>query len=173
MLTDTLLHVLYDLAQSRFLVLFACIFLGLGAQIVPPFRPRADGQARFRTLIPIPLGVVLGVGNLIYGTELSANFIHRYGMQGQATVTGSYDTGNSYNDQRVMGHNVLIRTADAKTVETSFTDADFNVYPPANGVYYPQQGDIFNVSYIASFPQDFIIISNDDSPWARRLAASN
>lgn len=68
-----------------------------------------------------------------------------------------------------MGHNVLIKTTDAKTIETSFTDADFNVYPPANAVTYPQQGDVFNVSYLATFPQDFVIISNDDSPWAHDL----
>jgi hypothetical protein len=169
MLTDTFLHLLYTLVQWRFLALFACIFLGLGAQIVPPFRPRADGQARFRTLIPIPLGVVLGVGNVIYGTELSANLIHRFGAQGQATVTGSYETNTSYNDRPVKGHNVLIKTADAGTIATNFTDMDFNVYPPANGVYYPQQGDVFNVSYLRNFPQDFVIISNDDSPWARAL----
>ena len=49
-------------------------------------------------------------------------------------------------------------------------DDDFNVYPPQNGVYYPQEGDVFNVSYIERFPQDFIISSNDDSPWAKSLS---
>jgi hypothetical protein len=169
MLTDAILHLLYNVAQWRFFLLFACILLALAAQALPPFRPRADGQARFRSLIPIPLGVLLGVGNVIFGPDWSTTLVHRFGAQGQATVTGSFDTGNSYNDRRVMGHNVLIKTADARTIETSFTDADFNVYPPANGVYYPQQGDVFNVSYIARFPQDFVIISNDDSPWARSL----
>jgi hypothetical protein len=48
--------------------------------------------------------------------------------------------------RRVMGHNVLIKTADARTIETSFDYDDFNVYPPKNGVYYPQEGDAFNVS---------------------------
>jgi hypothetical protein len=45
-----------------------------------------------------------------------------------------------------MGHNVLIKTADARTIETSFDYDDFNVHPPKNGVYYPQEGDAFNVS---------------------------
>jgi hypothetical protein len=45
-----------------------------------------------------------------------------------------------------MGHNVLIKTADARTIETSFDHDDFNVHPPKNGVYYPQEGDAFNVS---------------------------
>ncbi len=169
MLTDTLLHVLYTLVQWRFLVLPACVLLALAAQGLPPFRRGADGKGRFRAMLPIPLGVVLGVGNLVYGTEISTNLVHRFGAQGQATVTGSYDTNDFYNDQRVRSHNVLIRTTDARTIEARFTDADFNVYPPANGVYYPQQGDVFNVSYIASFPQDFVIISNDDSPWAHAL----
>ncbi|WP_024509870.1 hypothetical protein [Bradyrhizobium sp. ARR65] len=169
MLTDAILHILHTLAQWRFLALFACIMLSLAAPSLPPFRPRADGQARFRSLIPLPLGIALGIGNLIFGPDVSAVLVHRFGTQGQATVTGSYDTGNSYNDRRVMGYKVLIKTADERTIQTSFEDDDFNVYPPANGVYYPQPGDVFNVSYIESFPEDFIIISNDDSPWAHAL----
>jgi hypothetical protein len=38
-----------------------------------------------------------------------------------------------------------------------------------NGVYYPQEGDAFNVSCIEHFSQDFISSSNDDSPWAKSL----
>ena len=92
-----------------------------------------------------------------------------FGVQGQATVTGSYATGSTFNDRQVMGHDVLIKTSDGKTVETSFEDDDFNVYPPANSVIYPQEGDQFNVSHLQRFPQDFVIISNDDSPWAKGL----
>jgi hypothetical protein len=99
--------------------------------------------------------------------------IHRYGVRGEATVTGTYSTNTSYNDRQVMRHNVLIKTTATQTVESSFEDDDFNVYPPADGVYYPQDGDMFNVSYIKSYPQDFIIISDDDSPWAKSLPCSD
>jgi hypothetical protein len=85
-------------------------------------------------------------GQSRFRPQLSAELIHWFGAEGQATITGSFDTGISYNDRRVMGHNVLIKTADARTIETSFDYDDFNVYPPKNGVYYPQEGDAFNVS---------------------------
>lgn len=169
MLTDWILHILYTLGQWRFLMLPACIMLSLLALSLPVFQPRPGGKELYRAFLPILIGVLLGVGNLIWGPDLSAVLVHRFGTQGQATVTGTFDTGNSYNNRRVMGYNVLINTRDRRTIETSFEDDDFNVYPPANGVYYPQQGDRFNVSYIGSFPKDFIIISNDDSPWARAL----
>jgi hypothetical protein len=34
-------------------------------------------------------------------------------------------------------------------------------------------GDHFNVQYLKAFPQDFIIVSNDDSPWAAHLRCSD
>jgi hypothetical protein len=64
---------------------------------------------------------------------------------------------------------VLLRTADDKVVETSFEDDDFNIYPPKNSVVYPGIGDHFTVYYLRRFPQDFVIVDNDDSPWATAL----
>jgi hypothetical protein len=165
MLTDAILHVLYTSARGRFFM--------MPVFILGPFIALWGNHRCLRLLailLAVPLGIIFGIANLVAGPQLLAALIHRYGAEGQATVTGSFDAGNSYNDRRVMGHNVLIKTADAQTIETSFADDDFNVYPPQNGVYYPQEGDVFNVSYIERFPQDFIIISNDDSPWAKSLS---
>jgi hypothetical protein len=68
---------------------------------------------------------------------------------------------------------VQIKTADGKITETSFDDDDFNQYPVANTFIVPQPGDKFNVRYLSTFPQDFVIITNDDSPWARGLACNS
>jgi hypothetical protein len=67
---------------------------------------------------------------------------------------------------------VLIRTVDGKVVETGFEDDDFNVYPPHNSVIYPGPGDEFSVRYVQRWPQDFIIIADDDSPWVHGLRCS-
>ena len=169
MLSDTLQHIVYTIVRWRFFLL--PVFIVVPLFLLSPRLVTKDAGCLgcLGTLIALPLCILIGIVNIIFGTEISARLIHRFGVQGQATVTGTFNTGNSYNDRQVMGHNVLIKTADTQTVETSFEDDDFNVYPPANGVYYPQDGDIFNVSYIKSYPRDFIIISNDDSPWARSL----
>ena len=37
----------------------------------------------------------------------------------------------------------------------------------------PRPGEKFNVRYLLSFPRDFVIITNDDSPWARGLACNS
>jgi hypothetical protein len=165
--TDTALHVLHTLASWRFFLV--PVFIGGPILAIVSSAGSTSGRRRMWRILAIPTGVVLGIGNLIFGPELSATLIHRYGNQGQAIVTGSFDTGNVYNDRRVMGHNVLIRTANGQTVETRFEDDDFNVYPSDNDVYYPQEGDHFNVSYLEGYPSDFIIIADDDSPWAKAL----
>jgi hypothetical protein len=170
MLTDTALHVLHALVSWRFFLVPVFIMVPVFAMVA-----RAGSASRrglVWSILAIPIGVVLGVGNVIAGPELSATLIHRFGNQGQAILTGSFDTGNVYNDRRVMGHNVLIRTTNGQTIETRFEDDDFNVYPQDDSVYYPQEGDRFNVSYLERYPSDFVIISDDDSPWAKALRCS-
>lgn len=169
MLTDTFLHILYTVVRWRFFLLPVFIVAPLIIASPRLVGPKVGCFGCLGSVIAIPFSIILGIANVIAGPDLSALVIHRFGVQGEATVTGTYNTGSSYNDRQVMGHRVLIKTADGQTIETSFEDDDFNVYPPANGVYYPGDSDIFNVSYIKSYPQDFIIISDDDSPWARGL----
>jgi hypothetical protein len=75
--------------------------------------------------------------------------------------------GIQYHD--VVGYHVLLKAADDKVVETSFEDDDFNIYPSKNAVIYPGVGDHFTVYYLRRFPDDFIIVDDDDSPWATAL----
>jgi hypothetical protein len=162
---DTILHAVCIVVRWRFFLVPVFILMPLLS--IASVQP--GGRGIWRPLVMIPLGIILGIGNVLAGPDLAAVLIHSFGMQAQATVTGTYATGSIYNDRQVMGHNVLIRTSDGQNVETSFEDDDFNVYPPANGVTYPQDGDQFNVSHLKGYPADFVIISNDSSPWARSL----
>lgn len=160
-------HVVMDppLRASAFLARWR--FLVLPAFIVLPILLKALGFVRF--VWHIPVFVLFAVGNIIFGTEVNTLLIYQFGAAGRATITGSYPTSTQYNNHNVRGYNVLIRTADRQVVETSFEDDDFNVYPPRNRVTYPDQGDEFSVRYVQSWPQEFIIIADDDSPWARGL----
>jgi hypothetical protein len=120
----------------------------------------------------IPVGLLLFI-NFFTGSYVNAVLLHRVGEIGEAKVTGIHATGTRYNDQRVTRHDVLLRTRDGKVVETSFRDDDFNIYPSHNRVTYPQAGDEFHVSYLRHFPGAFVIITNDDSPWAGHLNCAN
>ena len=64
----------------------------------------------------------------------------------------------------MIGYDVLIRTADGRTFDSSFEDDDFNVYPHHNATAYPGEGDEFTVRYLQRLPADFIILGEDDSP---------
>lgn len=159
-LIDPLLHVIFFLARWRFFVLVAFVL----APIILTGLSRGGGKLWVGLLIPV--GVIAGVVNLIFGMGLSAVLIDHLGVEGQAKITDTFATSTTYNERRVMGHHVLIRTADGSVVEARFDDDDFNIYPPRNSVIYPQDGDEFSARYIQHFPKDFIIVTNDDSPWA-------
>jgi hypothetical protein len=105
----------------------------------------------------------------IFGHGINSRLIHWAGKPGKAEVISSYRTSTRYNNHDVIGYRVLIRTQEGKVIQTGFADDDFNVYPSHNSVSYPQQGDRFNVRYLEHFPGSFIIITNDDSPWALAL----
>ncbi|WP_133646454.1 hypothetical protein [Paraburkholderia flava] len=159
------LHMMWTLASWRFYLMPAGVvfFMFFGALL----------RRRLRHMLwIIPLGIALVVLNLVVGVDVSVRLVHRFGEQGQATIVGRYGTSTVYNHHHVIGYNVLVRTADGKIVETSFEDDDFNVYPPHNATTYPQRGDEFTVRYPAGFPHDFVIVSDDDSPWARQLNCS-
>jgi hypothetical protein len=164
-MTDTILHVLCAVVRWRFFLIPVFILVPL----LSIASVQQGGRGIWRPLVMIPLGIILGISNVLAGPDLAAVLIHDFGVQAPATVTGTYATGNIYNDRQVMGHNVLIKTADGSTIEANFEDDDFNVYPPANSVTYPQDGDQFNVSHLKGYPANFVIISNDDSPWANSL----
>jgi hypothetical protein len=107
--------------------------------------------------------------NIFIGSGLAANILYRTGEKGTATITGSHDTGSRYNNRRVRAHNVLIKTSENNVVESYFEDDYFIVYPWANQVRYPGPNIAFTVHYLRSFPEDFVIVSDDDSPWASLL----
>jgi hypothetical protein len=165
---DLVLHVVHKMALWRWWLLPILIVGSLAvARAVNAHRLSVGRGARRFWLAPVC--ILLGVLNFIFGTDLSARLIHRFGKVGQAVITDSYATGVEYNDHDVVGYNVLLKTADGRTVETRFQEDDFNVYPPHNAVSYPGVGDHFNISYLPAFPKDFIIIGDDDSPWALGL----
>ncbi|WP_158817121.1 hypothetical protein [Methylocapsa sp. S129] len=158
---DILAHILFLMAKHRFLFVplsFAIAF-GLGW----PLSRLIGRHARVFALV-----VIAAFLNIFFGPDLSAYVLYKRGETGSAQITGTFATSTQYNNHDVVGYNILIKTAEGKIVETSFEDDDFNLYPAPDGFVYPQPGDQFNVRYLRTFPQDFVIVADDDSPWARR-----
>ena len=116
------------------------------------------------------IGFIFIFINFFAGSFINVSLIHRFGDKAEAKITGSYSTSTQYNNHDVIGYHMLLKTREGKVITTSFEDDDFNVYPSHNSTIYPREGDSFNVSYISHFPSAFVIISDDDSPWAMQLA---
>jgi hypothetical protein len=166
---DPILHVFAIFAQFRFLVLPAFIGLSVLFSIWRSSKARSRAKKSHVGWWIIPLGVVFGAIVLLFGTSIMTTLIYQYGVAGSAVVTGTYDTGSQYNNHDIFGHRVLIRTADQQVISTSFESDDFNVYPPRNETFYPGKGDVFTVRYLSHFPNDFVIVADDGSPWATSL----
>lgn len=177
--SDPISHIIAFLARHRFILMPVLIggSILFGVVGTSGLKPRLSNQAitgygpdpprrKARGFILIPICVGFAVINLIFGSEISGIVIYHFGAEGQATITGSHSTGVVYNNQNVRRHDVLLKTADGHVVETGFEDDDFNVYPAHNETLYPSEGDGFNVRYLQRFPQDFVILGEDDSPWA-------
>lgn len=161
-LSDPFIHVLVFLARQKFFVMpvliLGSVFIGI-----------TFGLRNSKGWLIIPLGIAFAVLNLSFGTEISDALIYHFGAEGRATITGSHSTGNVYNDHNVRSYDVLIKKADGTVVEAGFEDDDFNVYPSHNATIYPGVGDQFKVRYLEHFPQDFVILGEDDSPWAHEM----
>lgn len=151
---DLVLHALYLIAVHKFLFLVPAV---AGLVLLP--------RSGKRIALQVGL-VILAILNMPFGMTVAGRMIHRFGEKGAATITRSFGTATRYNDHDVVGYHVLIRAAAGQVVETDFEDDDFNLYPPVNAAVYPGVGDRFNVYYPHRFPRDFMIVTNDDSPWA-------
>ena len=182
-LADPIVHVMVFMSSYRFLMMPVLIGSGIllatfGSSRKPP-RPTSPmvigyepAPRRSRRWVLAPLLIGTAVGNLMFGTWISGILVNVIGAEGQATITGSHGTGTVYNSHHVRAYDVLIRTADGRTVESGFEDDDFNVYPQHNATTYPGKGDEFNVRYPQHYPGDFVILGEDDSPWAQSLRCS-
>jgi hypothetical protein len=113
--------------------------------------------------------VLFGIVNIMFGPWWASDLVYHYGVSGAATVTASRETSSQYNNQRVRTHDVLIRTTDGSSIETSFDSDDFNVHPSHNQTYYPGEGAVFTARYLQHAPRTFVIVADDGSPWARGL----
>lgn len=106
---------------------------------------------------------------VLLGSLARAYVIHWFGGPGEGVVTEQFATNSVHNDEPVVGFRALIRPAGREARRTVFHSNDFNVWPPANSVRYPPVGVRFNVRVLPDHPGDFIILTDDDSPFARGL----
>ncbi len=186
---ELLAYILYTLASRSIPVFIFAIFLCIGSATVAfpvviaalASRPR-DGQRRsvvgsiLRFLLPS--GAVLffvfsfifglfSLVNLISPHFLDGELINSYGQKTDAKVISREETGNRHNKQPVIRFKVVYKTADGRNVETYFETWDFNIYPPANSVRYPNVGETFRIAYLPSYPTAFLILTDDASPYTK------
>ncbi|WP_223650119.1 hypothetical protein [Hymenobacter psoromatis] len=115
----------------------------------------------------------LGVLNLFFGPGLASRLVYGAGIVGTGEVVSTYATTTQVNYRNVMGYRVLLHTAQGQTLETTFNDMSFPAYPNRWSSTYPGQGEKFGTRYLPDYPRDFVVLTNDDSPWAhgRQCAA--
>jgi hypothetical protein len=165
---EPVLHVLAFFARIRFYLLPVLVILpGLLVGWLAS-RRKASGRTMARP-IWILAPILYGILNLVLGPRLINIAIYHLGVAGGAVVTATHGTSSQYNNQNIYRHDMLMRTVEGEVVKTGFDTDDFNVYPDHNAVIYPGVGDAFTVRYLSHFPKDFVIVANDQSPWATRL----
>lgn len=161
-----LAHLVFWLATHPFVLL---VVTALGVPVMGVLMPNTS-PFWIRGL-PFLL-MVVGFLNLYFGAGVAARLVYRVGAAGRGEVISSYGTSTQVNSHNVVGYRVLLRTQAGQVVPTSFEDDDFNVYPPANRVSYPGVGDTFTACYLPDYPQDFVIVTNDNSPYAHGLTCA-
>nr|WP_298995919.1 hypothetical protein [uncultured Allomuricauda sp.] len=79
------------------------------------------------------------------------------------------NTGDLYNEEPIIRYDVLIKAENGETMEMSFESNDFNLYPkPAGSFNYPLHGETFNVRYLETNPEAFVIVTDDNSHYSKQ-----
>jgi hypothetical protein len=114
------------------------------------------------------VGILLfSIVNVIRPHYIDGQLMNAFGERTEGKVVRVEATSNLLNKQRVMRHYVIFKTAAGQNVDTYFETWDFNIYPSANSVSYPGQGETFGVLYLPSHPTAFLILTEDGSPYSK------
>lgn len=177
---ELLAYLIYFLAnRGGFLLVFSIFFTIAGVSLVSYWsreflRRHSDGSSTIRLAIMASavVGYAFIVGLLVFSVVnvvrphiVDGYLINLFGVRTDAVVTSVEPTWYRLNRNTVHKHNIVFKTASGDNIETYFHTWDFNVYPPANSVVYPQRGETFRILYLPSFPTTFLILTEpEDSP---------
>ncbi|KXJ99511.1 MAG: hypothetical protein UZ17_ACD001002356 [Acidobacteria bacterium OLB17] len=181
---ETLTRILYVLAGWNVIVLLLVIFAAFGAAALAKWAQAARTLVLRRGAAPtIHLSVLRWAGwlafaflllvlpiaivNVIRPHAIDGALVFKNGETAVAKVLSVEETSNTLNDQPVMRHNVIFKTARGENIETYFDSWDFNIYPSANSVDYPDAGETFRVAYLPNYPTTFVILTEADSQYTK------
>lgn len=105
--------------------------------------------------------------NILRPHAIDSGLIYGMGHFADAKVLNQEGTSSTHNDEPVSLFNVLYRTEKGEMIETYFYSTDFNIYPTANSVDYPEPGETFRVAYLPNFPDTFVILTEAESPYIK------
>jgi hypothetical protein len=109
---------------------------------------------------------------LAKGSILVGKLIYKAGDTGSAYTVSIKDTNTCTQGSMryIQEHSIILETKDGIKYETTFRDVGTNIFPdPKNRLGLPDIGEKFSVKYLKNYPKVFVIISDDDSPYAKNL----
>ena len=168
---DFIISICHYLLIHRFGFLVASILFVVFMQLIIKQLP-IKKSAKTTLKIASALCIWASLLFFIFGMKFTNGLIYKNGKTGKAQVINEANTGDMYNEEPVLKYTVLIKTKSGETFETSFESLDFNIYPELENVDYPSLGVTFHVKYMENNPDVFIIVSNDDSPYALQMHCS-
>ena len=176
-MVEFIISILFTIAKYNIIALFVFIAIGLLLIYVSiKFSPVKNNKP-LRISLRILSVIILLYGflvNLFFGTLIAGNLVYSAGETGSAVTVSIKQTNNQYNNHWVYEHTLILETKDGNKYETTFEDSDFNIFPePKNGYVYPSVGEKYSVKYLKGNPKAFVIISDDDSPYAKNIRCGN
>lgn len=174
---EFIISVLFIIAEHNIISLFVFIVIGfMFIYLSINFSPVKNNKPlrislRILSVIFFLYGFIV---NLFFGTILVGNLVYSVGETGSGVTVSTKQTNNQYNNHWIYEHKVILETKDGIKYETTFEDSDFNIFPePKNGYVYPSVGEKYSVKYLKNKPKVFVIESDDDSPYAKKIRCSN
>ncbi|WP_435624140.1 hypothetical protein [Flagellimonas sp.] len=166
---ETLIDILHFLVQNRFAFLIISLLLLLAFRaLVLLFINSKKKKIIVNLVSALLIWGVLFV--FFFGSNFTNKQIYKYGELGEGVIIERNATDDLYNEEPILQYKLLIKTKTGETLETSFKSHDFNLYPDSAGVFdYPANGVAFNVRYLNKKPSAFIIITDDNSKYAKQL----
>jgi hypothetical protein len=140
---------LYFISHHGFLFALCLMFIAIGLAV-------KFGKIAF----PIAAFVLSIVG--AFTTQyLNAAFLNAFGTRTTAVITKATETNSTLNDSPIFDYDFIVKKLDGNYVQGTFSTTTAAIYPIANSINIPQEGQEFPAKFIPGYEKNIVILYDE------------
>ncbi len=92
---------------------------------------------------------------------LNAAFLNAFGTRTTAVITKATETNSTLNDSPIFDYDFIVKKMDGSYTQGTFSTMTAAIYPIANSINIPQEGQEFPAKFIPGYEKNIVILYDE------------